>query len=440
MRIDDIPARAWPWLAFAVVMLAQLPLVLNPGYFSHDELQWAAHAEQGSWVSWTAFDTFQYRPLTFNLWQWLSLRLFTQPYAFHAVLVALGALNAALAAQLMGKLGVRAATAFCGAAAFALGPYAAYVHGWVGTLGDLVWVGCGLAVAVAARARLREPALAVIAATLTVAALLAKEAAVVIPALLALAWWLLPRDRRWAVAAAATAVPVAAYLALRFGALMDAPRSGGQYSLSLVHAPARWLEYQVFAFNPTLFETHNTFMRGWTDPRTLVAALTWLAVVAALARTGWRWAFAFVAGGIAALGPVLVLASASNQYAYGYAAVTAVVAAAAWPHAPRWGRAVLAFALLLVLWHGVNVMRQVRDVGVRQAVFSPAVADVLSSRGDAPLRLRAQDRDRTWVYQRLIHGVPSYRGVAMGDRVRLAEPGEDADYLIANDGSLQPAD
>ena len=26
----------------AAVLLAQLPLVLNPGYFSHDELQWAA--------------------------------------------------------------------------------------------------------------------------------------------------------------------------------------------------------------------------------------------------------------------------------------------------------------------------------------------------------------------------------------------------------------
>ena len=36
-----------PLLAFALVVLAQLPLVLNPGYFSHDELQWAAHAVAG---------------------------------------------------------------------------------------------------------------------------------------------------------------------------------------------------------------------------------------------------------------------------------------------------------------------------------------------------------------------------------------------------------
>ena len=31
-------------LLFALVLLAQLPLILNPGYFSHDELQWAARA------------------------------------------------------------------------------------------------------------------------------------------------------------------------------------------------------------------------------------------------------------------------------------------------------------------------------------------------------------------------------------------------------------
>ena len=41
--------RDWPqWMllaaVFACVLIAQAPLVLNPGYFSHDELQWAAFA------------------------------------------------------------------------------------------------------------------------------------------------------------------------------------------------------------------------------------------------------------------------------------------------------------------------------------------------------------------------------------------------------------
>ena len=43
--------RPWPqWMLPAIVLagvlLAQAPLILNPGYFSHDELQWAAFAAQ----------------------------------------------------------------------------------------------------------------------------------------------------------------------------------------------------------------------------------------------------------------------------------------------------------------------------------------------------------------------------------------------------------
>ena len=65
---------AWlaPVAVFALVLLAQLSLILNPGYFSHDELQWAAFANDGHPVAWTAIREFQYRPLTFNLWMWMS--------------------------------------------------------------------------------------------------------------------------------------------------------------------------------------------------------------------------------------------------------------------------------------------------------------------------------------------------------------------------------
>ena len=40
------------WLLFAAAVLLQLPLALNPGYFSHDELQWAAFAADRVHVPW----------------------------------------------------------------------------------------------------------------------------------------------------------------------------------------------------------------------------------------------------------------------------------------------------------------------------------------------------------------------------------------------------
>lgn len=443
MRVELVPGRAlspllplMPLTVFALVLLAQLPLVLNPGYFSHDELQWAAYAEAGQWVSWTAIDAFQYRPLTFNLWQWLSRHLFDVPQAFHAVVVALGALNAALAAWLLRRLQTPPVPAMWGAALFALGPYAAYVHGWIGTLGDLIWLGCALATALLVCSRCRLPALIAATALLTVVALLAKEAAVVIPALLALCAWLLPDRRRWAAAAIATAIPVMLYLGLRHGVLLHAPRAGGQYALSLAHVPWRWLEYQLYLFNPPLFETRNTLDRGLAAPRNLVAATVWLTLLVTLSRLGWRWAAAFLVGGLAALGPVLLLASAGNQYAYGFAAVTAMVTAAAWPRAPRWGRVAMMVAAVLTLWHGVNVMRQMRVVGERQAVFSPSLARALAGHEGAPLRLRMHDRDEAWIYQRFTHQIPSYDGIAIGDRARIVESSEDADLIILADGSL----
>lgn len=437
------PIRRWhaalPFLVFAVVLLAQLPLALNPGYFSHDELQWAAAAERGQGFDWRAIDAFQYRPLTFNLWAWLSRHLFAQPQVFHAVLVALGAANAALLYALARRFDAAARPAAIAALVFALGPYAAYVHGWVGTLGDLLWVGCALLLGLLVTRVRPLWLIGTVAFALTVTALLAKEAALSIPALAAVAWTLdRPRRRQWAVALLASALPVVAYLVLRHGALLSAAPQGNAYDWSLAHLPLRWLEYQLYPPNLPVFEVHNTLSRGPADTRTLVAGGLWLALLLALARVGWRWAVAFVVGGIAALGPVLVLGGSANQYGYGFAAFTAGLCAVAWPRLPRWGRGVVVLLAVLVTLHGVNVMRQVRHVGEVQAVFSPALAAALAAPRTSPLRLvPAADAD-AWIFQRLTHHIPSYRGVAIGDRVRLVAAGEPADYVIQADGQLLP--
>lgn len=438
------PVRtAWlPWLALAAVALVQLPLVLNPGYFSHDELQWAAFAAQGRSFDWTDTHLFQYRPLTFSLWLWLSGRLFDTPQAFHAVLVAAGAANAALACLLARRLGAAPWPALAGALLFGIGPQAMYVHGWVGTLGDILWVGLGLSAAlVASSRRLPVAAVAALVGLVVLLALLAKEAAVSIAPLLALAAWLAAGPgtaarRRWTIAAAVAGMVVAAWLGWRLGALLDAPRQGGAYTVSLAHVPLRWLEQQLFPFDPFVFEVHAVLERGFSW-RAMFAGAAWAGVVAALARAGWRWPAAFLLGGLAALAPALVLASGAVQYAYGFACVTTLVAACAWPRLPRWGRAVLLLAALLVAWHGVGVMRQVHAVGERQARFSPAVAEALRDRAGG-LRLAIDDADDAWIYRRLTHEVPHYDGVAFGDRVKVVAPGEPADAVVREDGSLAP--
>jgi hypothetical protein len=429
-----------PVAVFALAVLAQLPLVRNPGYFSHDELQWAAFAGTSGpipWVSWTGVHAFQYRPLTFNLWLWLSRQLFAQPQAFHALLVAWGAANAALLCALARRWGVAALPATIGALVFALGPNAAYVHGWIATIGDLAWVSCALLAGLLVIGARTPWQAAIVAMVATAIGLLAKEAALAIPPLLALAWWLDGRSRRWAFATLASGAVAAGYLALRLDALLHAPREGAQYSLTLTHVPLRWIEYQLYPLIPKTFEIFTTLATGIGGSLT-VAGLLWSLVVVAMWRASHRIAWAFLLGGIATLLPVLPLAASENQYGYGFAALTAAVAASAWTRAGQWGRTMLALAALVSTLHGVKVMAEMRHVGEVQSLFSPSLAATVLAAG-RPILIRPPGKEE-WIYLRLTHGIASYNGVPIGDRVRMvATDDATADYQVMPDGSIAPA-
>ena len=436
------PEWMLPVAVFIAVLLAQWPLVFNPGYFSHDELQWAVFASHDpGWFfrdyMWWGLQSFQYRPLTFTLWLWLSQHLFAHPYAFHGVMVALGGINAGLLALLLNRFGVAVITSFVAALVFALGAYAAYTHGWVATLADLIWVGCALSIALIVQRDRRPHATAIATIALTMLALLAKEAAIVIPALLALAWLFFDRPRHWGRAVLASSLPVAIYLALRIGVLLFSPREAENYQWSLMFIPQRWLEYQLFPANPTKMVVATTLSRGLAEGRVLAAMALWLALAWALWRVGPRWLLGFVLAGAAALGPVLILVESANQYGYGFAAVTTAVCAAAWPRMGRVGRTVLVLLAVLCLWHGMNIVRHLRKAGEVQAVFSPALADVVAG-SDGAIRLRSVDPGQRWLFDRLTHDIPSYRGVPIGDRVQLMQAGEPADYAIESDGRLTP--
>jgi len=419
----------------ALACLLQLPLVLNPGYYSHDELQWAVYAADRVHVPWLDPSAFQYRPLTFNLWMLLSRALFATPMLFHAVLVAAGALNAALLFAVGRGFGVPARQAMVGALVFVLSPYAVYTHGWVGCIADLLWVGCALLLASCVQ-HTKRPLVAVFAAALLMAiALLAKEAAFAIPPLLALAWWFDGRKPKWLVAMLASGAVAALYLGLRIDVLLNAPREGSQYVLSAWHVPLRWLEYQLFPPIVPLQEAITTLLRPLPA---VIAGAAWLGLVVALWQAGRRYVALFLLGGFAALLPVLPLGSAWNHYAYGFAALAAMTVAAAWPRATRIGRiAIGVFALLTVL-HGGAVMWRMQQVGRTQSVFSPALAEAVRRHSQAaPLVLRIGPDIKPWIVQRLTHDIPRYDGVQIGDRVRLAGDGETADYIVQPDGRLQ---
>ena len=216
-----MPALAPLWVLLAAFAI-QLPLALAPGYFSHDELQWAWRARAVDFVPWWDHrETFQFRPLTFNLWMALSRAFFDTPRVFHSILVAWGSLNAALLFVVGRRFGMGARAAAIGAIGFVLTPFAAYTHGWVATIADLIWVSDALVLAWCVLRIERGWVVAVLAFALSFEAILGKEAAAAIPVLCAVAWLLDPARRgRWTAATIGSGLAIALFLAWRAPALL----------------------------------------------------------------------------------------------------------------------------------------------------------------------------------------------------------------------------
>jgi hypothetical protein len=443
-----VPARAW--LAFVLLaLLGQAWVLANPGYFSHDELQWAWRADHAGWLErygwpqWTHWQLFQWRPLTFHTWLALSDALFVRPWAYHAVFALAGIAVGAGLLRLLVRIGVRAPVATAFALVFVLGPYAMYTQGWVAALADLLWVGFGMAAANIVVA-LRGPparlgAIAAAVAALTTLALLAKEAAIVLPALAALAWLTSGRRREWLVAFVASAVPTAIYLALRLQVILFTPRDGN-YAWSVLSIPRQWLQYQVYPLAPSIFEAANSpplATRHGIVALVLLAAL-WVAMWRADRRAATWW----LLGGAAALGPVLLLEYASNQYGYGYSAVVAGALACAWDRLGPRARWLAAFLVAIGVWHGLAVARELHSVGARQARFSPQLAAVVERAGGATVYVRLpRDEDDSWIFRRLGHDLDGYANTPIGARAVILEHDDahPADYVVRPDGSLLPA-
>lgn len=425
------------WLVLAVgLLLLQLPLILNPGYFSHDELQWAARADGPwgalPWQSWTDTGVFQYRPLTFNLWLLLSHRLFATPYLMHAVFVGLGCVNAVLLGQAIAAAGVRRRVAMGAAAVFTLSPYVAYVHGWVGTLGDLLTLlaallGLRLLQRTATVASRRERIVATPLVLLVGAALLCKESAVVLPAALLPALYRHPRPRAVLQLIALACMPVVAYLIVRLPVILATPPASAGYAWALGHIPHRLAEYLLFPFLPPLLEVGPTLTKSAS--RLLAAAACVAALLGALATCGWRWPLVWLALTAVLLAPVLILATSYGQYAYLASAAAVGIAAAAWPRLRRLPRIALGLAAGVAIMHGAAVMTRMRDIGLVQHNFDADLRAVLASGDEVPCFALADEGDR-WMAARFVNDVPRYRGVC------LAQSGEAAPLRMRRDGHL----
>lgn len=440
-------SERWPLLGLFVLLLAlQLPAILNPGYFSHDELQWWARADVSAmsalpWMSWTDLGVFQYRPLTFNLWLALSYACAGTPYLMHAAIVGLGSLNAVLLGRCLMSAGTSRRTAVLAALVFALSPYVAYVHGWVGTLADLLTLLAGLLGLrllqrmTDASGRHDVPRIALVI-VLTGAALMCKESAVVLPLLLLPALYRHPRPRAALAAIAFSALTIAVYLFARLPVILSPPTGSESYAWAIAHVPSRLAEYLLFPFLPPMLEVGPTLAKS--TERLLAAAACLAALLAALGTVGWRWPAAWLAMFAALLAPVLILPMSYGQYAYLASAAAIGIAALAWARLRTVPKAVLGVVAAVAVVHGIAIMRHMHDIGVAQHAFYADLLRILPA-ASSPLRIDVADESDRWMARRFVSGVPTYRGVAIEGRVLVDEhPGAAAQLVMARDGHLKP--
>ncbi|WP_333680257.1 hypothetical protein [Dyella sp.] len=437
MALNVEQSQGWRLVAIVmtVILVLHSPLIFNPGYLSHDELQWAFQATEHKGPAfinglWADVQAFQYRPLTFSLWMWLSRRCFDHPFLFHAIIVAVSAWNASMLALVLRKAGASGRTAVLAGLLFGLGPYATYTHGWVATLADLIWVFCTLAIALITISTPRRWPVWLASFGLTCTALLAKESGVVLPALFLLAWLFDRRRPVWLDATFFAAVPVIVYLGIRLHTLLTGAPADSPYAWHLSTIPLNWIKYQLYPIAIDKF--------GAAEVRTLwYVVLIWCLLLLSLWKAAPRYALAFLAFGTAALGPVLIVQPAA-WYGYALSAVIAAVTALSWPRMHRWGRFATALFVALALLHSINLMRVIHDAGEKQSRFSPALAQAVQDGKGKAITLSVENEKDRWIYIRMTHDIHAYHGVKMDGFVKLVGSEEPADYQVQADGSLKP--
>lgn len=434
------PAMWSRWLFFGILVLVSLPLVFNPGYYGHDELQWLAAADhdqwrQSPWQGWFDVTPFQYRPLTFNGWLLLSKWVGYQPYLMHAAVVAIGLANALLLRSCLMAVRVESLPASVAAVLFVLSPHAMQVHGWVGTLGDLFVLLCALLAIRTLQVQPRRSVELAVIAVLTVLALWSKESAIVVPALWLALWpW---RRSQVLPAVVVSAAVVAIYLALRLDTILYPPRTDSGYAWSIANIPARLFDYAAFPFAPGIDEVH-VIRLGRSPWRWMLGFAASIGLLVIIANAGWRLALMLVIGWIACLGPILLLSTSAAVYGYVASAWVVAVCAWSWPRLLQSARVAMLFIAALAMIHGAQIAQRLRHVGVLQAGLYAGLEPLLPFVSPAhPLRIAAiEPRDQPHL-QRLLHQVPSWHRLPVSDRVIIVEPDAAPTHRLHADGQLR---
>jgi hypothetical protein len=430
-----IAIRSMALVAF--VVLFNLALVANPGFFNHDELQKLDHVErhgladylrQYSGITKTRTFSQPVRPLGFAHQGLVALAMDDAPLVVHLFDVLLHAAVALLAVWVVRVANGRVSLAWLAGVLVAISPLATVATGWVGASFDrwyalFALLALGLAVWMA-RNGLRAVGLAGLGAAAGLA-IVSKETALMLPAAVFLASFVsapedLPRRVR-ATRVLATAfvagVPVAIFLLLRMSALIGSLHGEDVpvYASSLAFVPRNLIAYFSFPFMVTIvellnFSLHSAFAKAVAVGMhgVLVGWLAW--------RGGAKAATLYIAGYLVFLAPVLVIQHVGSHYLY-FSAVPMSIALAfllwdAW-NDRSWLRLALgAVMVLTLLAHAGYVQAALYSAGSCQRNVERGMIAAIRQTPEREFEIQVQPGAPGHVARRTLFGRPDFR--AMG--------------------------
>ena len=280
-KVEDPPQQPPYTLLGAAGFVAGAVLLYWPVLFTGlfaDDFVLVEAARAGRFTVWSEL----FRPAIFVVWRALLAITPEGAVALHAVNVLLHGVNAFLVYRLAAATGLSRAVALCAGALFLSYPAAVEAVAWPSGIQDVLMTTCVLNVLVVAIAGRSTVARVAWAGTVLLVALLTKETAIAAPVLL-LVLGLIREIRRpaWATAAAC-AVIVAAFLAVRFSML---PLPAG-HSPAATRYAAKELIVRPFATLIVPFRMDETLRHPSLG--ILSGAFVVLVLAVAAGRNGWR--------------------------------------------------------------------------------------------------------------------------------------------------------
>jgi hypothetical protein len=411
-------------------------IISNPGFFSHDEwgrldfirnyglldyLQRVAIPQPGPEFGYPV------RPVGFIQQGLTSLWMQSAPFIPHLVDVLIHACAAVIVSWALVAVGVERWVALLAGALFSVSPLTTAATGWTGASFDQWYVLFACLACWATYSSftfgltwLRGAALLLASA----GAILSKETAVALPVVvimtMTIAYWQSRIDRRSILARAVpililVILPIAAYLAVRFPALMVTLTGRGTasaYTPSVAGIGRNAIGFFVFPFLPT---TGEMSVSGSLTKLAASSFVHLLLIGGIWIYYGFRYAAMYVAAYFIFLMPVLTLPNVSDHYLYGSAVPQSIALAflfrAAWLRKQKMALMLVSGMVAVMSVYMVMIQYRLYADGVCQSTFYTSLdTRIAAAPGVEKIVISSDPFARQWVGLRAVYQRRPYDG------------------------------